>query len=132
MKPKTFKEFLVLVAIAVGILLSVIGFALFVTDRGSAIIFESIGITVALLLGILFWFGLGLAGLLRVLGIALITSGVVCMMRKPFAGIVCLLIGIGCRLAAFWMTRHIYQRGSRSESAATKLSILNFTTKIKK
>ncbi len=113
MKPKSFKDVLVLVAMIGGILLSVIGFALFFTDRGSPIIFESIVIAVALMLGILFWLGLGLTGILRVVGIALIASGLFCMMTKTIPAIVCLLIGIACRLAAFWMTRHMRQGSSR-------------------
>jgi len=94
-------------------MLSVVGFGLYFTDRGSPVIFESIGITVFLLLGILFWFGLGLAGILRVVGLALIVSGIVCVVRKPLPSIVCLLIGIACRLFALWMTRHLRETDSR-------------------
>jgi len=104
---KSYKDVLVLIAVVGGIILPITGFTLFLTNRGSPVIFESIGVTVFLLLGILFWFGLGLAGILRVLGIALIASGLICIIRRPLPAIACLLIGIVCRLAAFWLTRRI-------------------------
>jgi len=94
-------------AVIGGIVLSVTGFVLFFTDRGTPIVFESIGITVALMLGLLFWFGLGLAGILRCVGLALIASGLACIVFKPLPSIGCLLVGIACRLAALWVTRHI-------------------------
>lgn len=111
--PKTVKEFFVLAAIVGGLVLPVIGFLLFFTNRGSPFVFASIAITVALLLGILFWFGLGLAGILRAIGTALIASGVVCLVFKPLASLVCLLIGFACRFAAFRMAGHIHQSCSR-------------------
>jgi len=113
MKIKSYKDALVLVALVGGIVLPVIGFALYFTDHGSPVIFESLGISVFLLLGILFWFGLGLVGILRTIGVALIASGLVCVAFKPLPSIVCLLIGIACRLAASRMTRHIHQTDSR-------------------
>ena len=63
--PKTVKEFLVLAATSGGIVLPIVGFLLFFSDRGSPVVLAFIAITVALLLGILFRFGLGLAGVLR-------------------------------------------------------------------
>jgi hypothetical protein len=87
--------------IAAGIVLPIVGFVLFFTDRGSRVVFTSIGITMFLLFWILFWFGLGLAGILRTVGTALIWSGLVCLVFRPFAAVACLLIGIACRFAAF-------------------------------
>jgi uncharacterized membrane protein len=113
MKITSYKDVLVLMALVGGILLSVAGFVLFFTDHGSPVILESIGITVALMLGILFWFGLGLAGILRAVGYALVASGVFCIVFKPLPSVVCLLVGIACRLAAAWVTRHIRQSDSR-------------------
>ena len=113
-KPNRIKEFLVWVATVGGIVLAVIGFVLFFTDRGGPVIFRAIGIGLAVLFGILIWFGLGLRGILRAVGTALIAVGIICMMRKPLAGSVCLLVGIACRLAAVWMTRHIRQSDSRN------------------
>jgi hypothetical protein len=111
--PKTIKDFFVLAAIIGGTVLPAIGFLLYFTDRGSPVIFNSIAITVAIFFGILLWFGLGLAGILRAIGTALITSGVVCLMPRPVAGLVCLLIGIVCRLAASRLTLHIHQSDSK-------------------
>ena len=115
MKIKSYRDVLALVALVGGIVLPVIGFVLFFTDRGSPFIFESIGITVFLLFGLLAWLGLGLVGILRALGLSLIASGLfcICMNAKPLPSVVCLLVGIACRLAAFWMTRHTRRIDSR-------------------
>ena len=115
MKIKSYKDILVLVALVGGTALSVAAFTLYFTDRSSAVIFEAIGIMVFLLLGILFWFGLGLVGILRALGLALIASGLfcICMKCKPLPSFVCLVVGIACRLAAFWLTRRTRQTDSR-------------------
>jgi len=107
--PKTLKEFVVVAAIAGGIVLPVIGFWLFFTDRGSPVVFASIALAVALLLGILFWFGLGLAGILRGAGTALIASGIVCLVFRPLGSLVCLLTGIACRCAAFRIAAHVHK-----------------------
>ena len=112
MKIKSYRDVLALVALVGGIVLPVIGFVLFFTDRGSPLIFESIGITVFLLLWLLAWLGLGLAGILRCVGVALIWSGLLCMVFKPLPSILCLLVGIACRLAAVWVTRRIHQTNS--------------------
>ena len=113
MKPKTIKEYVILLTIVGGIILPVIGFALFLTDRGSPVLFESIGIAVAVLLVVLFWLGLGLLGIIRMVGKAFIIAGVVCMIRKPIAGIVCLLFGVMCFFAALWIKRGAAKEGSR-------------------
>ena len=115
MKIKSYRDVLALVALVGGIVLPAIGFVLFFTDRGSPLIFESIGVTVFLLFWILAWLGLGLAGILRVLGLALIPSGLfcLCMNARPLPSVVCLLVGVACRLAAFWLTRHTRHTDSR-------------------
>jgi hypothetical protein len=110
--PKTFKEFVVLVSIVAGIIVPAIGFLLYFTDRGSPMAFASIAFIVALQLGILFWFGVGLVGILRMIGTALIVSGLVCLLPKPLAGIVCLVIGFTSHCAAFQMAGNA-NNGSR-------------------
>lgn len=110
--PKTTKDFLVLAAIAGGIIFPAIGFALFFTGRGNPVVFTFIGIAAALMLGILFWFGLGLAGILRVIGKALIPSGAVCLLTKPLAGLVILLIGFASYFTGTRMQESIHQNGS--------------------
>ncbi len=105
MRIKSYKDVLVLVALVGGILLSVVGFVLYFTDSGSPLIFESIGITVFLFFGILAWLGLGVLGIIRAIGTALIIVGIVGILRKPIVGVVCLLSGFVCRYFVFWMTR---------------------------
>jgi hypothetical protein len=115
---KSPKDAAVLLLLAGGIVLPTIGFALFALGVQAAVLYNTIGVVAFVIFGLLTWLGIGVAGIMRALSIAFISTGVAVLAlgvggvgrRSPafmvIAAALCLTVEVLCRFGFIFASRH--------------------------